>query len=97
MPGRGRFQVTPDNRLFVFFYVQGSDANGRPVSENRLLEIRDDPSAGDAVRVPLTRAFTDFYTATTRAGSSPSRTLELLGIRQGSSSTISYARVRIAD
>ncbi len=23
-PGRGRFQVTPDNRLFVFFYVQGA-------------------------------------------------------------------------
>lgn len=97
MPGRGRFQVTPDNRLFVFFYVQGSDANGRSVSENRLLEIRDDHSVSGATRVPLTHPFTDFYTATTRAGSPPSRTLELLGIRQGSSSTVSYARVRIAD
>ncbi|MGE5294861.1 MAG: hypothetical protein ACM3VT_08525 [Solirubrobacterales bacterium] len=96
-PGRGRFQVTPDNRLFVFFYVQGSDANGRSISENRLAEILADGSAGDAVRVPLTRPLTDFYTATTRAGSPPSRTLELLGIRQNSSSTISYARIKIDD
>ncbi|MGE5294168.1 MAG: hypothetical protein ACM3VT_05015, partial [Solirubrobacterales bacterium] len=81
----------------VFFYVQGSDANGRSISENRLAEIRPDGSAGDAVRVPLTRPFADFYTATTRAGSAPSQTLELLGIRQNSSSTISYARIRIDD
>ncbi|MEN6334905.1 MAG: hypothetical protein ABFE01_11635, partial [Phycisphaerales bacterium] len=94
-PGRGRFQVTPDNRLFVIFYVQGTDASGRRVSENRLLEILSDGSAGNSVRVPLTKPFTEFYTATPRAGSPPSRTLELLGIRQGSSATISYARIRI--
>jgi len=94
-PGRGRFQVTADNRLFVIFYVQGTDASGRRVSENRLLEILADGSASDAVRVPLSKPFTEFYTATPRAGSPPSRTLELLGIRQGSSATISYARIKI--
>jgi hypothetical protein len=94
-PGRGRFQVTPDNRLFVFFYVQGRDAGGRSVSENRLMEILPDGSASTSVRVPLKKPFTDFYTATTRAGSSPSRSLELLGVRQGSSMTISFARIRI--
>jgi hypothetical protein len=94
-PGRGRFQVTPDNRLFVFFYVQGQDAAGRPVSENRLLEILPDGSPGEAVRVPLNKPFTDFYTATTRAGSPPSRTLEILGTQPGSSTTISFARIRV--
>jgi hypothetical protein len=96
-PGRGRFQVTPDNRLFVFFYVQGRDAAGRPVSENRILEIHADGSVSDPARVPLQKPFTDFYTVTTRAGSPPSRMLELLGVRQGSSTTISYARIRLGD
>ena len=94
-PGRGRFQVTPDQRLFVFFYVSGSDARGQPVSENRLLEIRPDGSARNSVAVPLKRPFTDFFTATVRAGSPPAKTLELLGTRQGANATISFARIRI--
>ncbi len=94
-PGRGRFHITLENRLFVFFYVHGSDAGGRPVAENRLLEILPDGSISRAVRVPLDKPFTDFFTATVRAGSPPSNTLELLGIRQGSSRTISFARIRL--
>ncbi len=94
-PGRGRFHITPENRLFVFFYVQGSDASGRPVAENRLLEILPNGSITQAIRVPLDRPFTSFFTATVRAGSPPSNTLELLGIRQGSSGTISFARIRL--
>jgi hypothetical protein len=94
-PGRGRFQITPDHRLFVFFYVSGSDSTGKHVSENRLLEILPNGSASDSVRVPLKQPFTDFFTATIRAGSPPSRTLELLGTRQGSNTTISFARIHI--
>ena len=94
-PGRGRFHVTPDHRLFAFFYVSGQDATGKSVSENRLLEIASDASVGPAVRVPLQKPFTEFFTATVRAGSPPSQTLELLGPRQGSGGTISYARIRI--
>lgn len=94
-PGRGRFHVTPDGRLFVFFYVSGHDATGRSVSENRLLEIGPDATIGPAVRVPLQKPFTEFFTATVRAGSPPSKTLELLGPRHGGGHTISYARIRI--
>ncbi|MCX5643272.1 MAG: hypothetical protein NTZ17_01100 [Phycisphaerae bacterium] len=94
-PGRGRFQITPDNRLFVFFYVSGANSAGKPISENRLLEILPDGSASNPVSVPLKKPFTDFFTATIRAGSPPSKTLELLGTRQGSNATISYARIRI--
>ncbi|UCD50161.1 MAG: hypothetical protein JSW27_21860 [Phycisphaerales bacterium] len=94
-PGRGRFHVTPDNRLFVFFYVSGTNANGQSISENRLLEIHADGSVGQAVRVPLEKPFSDFFTATVRAGSLPSLTLELLGTRQGTRHAISYARIKI--
>ena len=95
-PGRGRFQITPDNRLFVFFYVSGSDAAGRHIAEDRLLEILPDGSIRGPVVVPVKKPFTDFFTATPRAGAPPSGTLELLGTRQGSSATISYARIRVA-
>ncbi len=94
-PGRGRFHVTADNRLFVFFYVSGAASNGQSISENRLLEIRADGTIGEAVRVPFQKTFSDFLTATVRAGSPPSSTLELLGTRQGTRNTISFARIRI--
>jgi hypothetical protein len=95
--GRARFHITPAKRLFVFFYAYGSDASGQPVSENRLVEILADGSAGRPVRVPLDRPFSDFFTATVRAGSPPSKALELLGVRQGSGTTISFARILIGD
>jgi hypothetical protein len=94
-PGRGRFQVAPDNRLFVFFYISGTNAAGKSISENRLLEILPDGSASTSVPVPLKRPFTDFFTATVRGGSPPSKTLELLGTRQGANATISFARIHI--
>jgi hypothetical protein len=94
-PGQARFQVTADQRLFVFFYVSGADATGRRVTENRLLEILPDGSVRGPVVVPLEKPFTAFFTATTRAGAPPSGTLELLGTRQGSGTTISYARIRV--
>jgi len=92
-PGRGRFHITSDGRLLVFFYVSGSDAGGQPVSENRLQEILPDGVLGRQVRVGLTKPFTSFFTATVRAGTAPSNTLELLGTRAGSGTTISYARI----
>ena len=94
-PGRGRFHVTADNRLFAFFYVNGSDASGRRVSEDRLMEILPDGGVGRSVPVPLKKPFTNFFTATIRAGTAPSNTLELLGTREGSGTTISFARVRL--
>ncbi|MEN6429118.1 MAG: hypothetical protein ABFE13_27540 [Phycisphaerales bacterium] len=94
-PGRARFHVAPDNRLYVFFYVSGSDAGGKSLSENRLMEIRPDGTVGESTRVPLETPFTDFMTASVRAGSLPSQTLDLLGTRQGSGSTISFARIEV--
>src|SRR5262249_25846275 len=36
-----RFQVTPENRLFVVYYASGVDPAGKQVSENRVVEIVD--------------------------------------------------------
>jgi len=95
VPDRGRFQFTPEGRLFVFYYVSGKDASGKSVSENRLIELHHDGTAGEPVKVPLEKPFRSYFTATPRAGSPPSRTLELLGQRVGASGVIGYARVRL--
>jgi hypothetical protein len=95
IPSAARFQVTPDNRLFVFYHVHGQNAAGRTVSENRLMELAPDGTPGKAVAVPLKVPFTKFFTTTIRAGSPPSNTLELLGERAGKAQIISYARIRL--
>ena len=95
IPGRARFQITPENRLLVFVYVSGKNAAGEPVSENRLIELYADGSSSAPVRVPLKHPMGDYFTATVRGGSPPSRTLELLGHRAGSSLTVSFARIKV--
>jgi hypothetical protein len=95
VPSWGRFQVTPEKRLFVVYYVQGKDAAGQSVSENRLMEIYPDGAASKPMRVPLRKPFTAYFTATVRGGSPPSKALELLGQCQGTPQTISYARIRL--
>jgi hypothetical protein len=91
----GRFQVTPDHRLFVVFYAAGIEADGRRVAENRILEMKPDGQSGAPVRLPLARPFRSFFTTTVRGGSLPSATLEMLGLRAGTGNTISYAKVRL--
>lgn len=95
IPSRGRLQPTPDGRLFVFYYVSGTTADGKRVSENRLVELLPDGSSGPQVRVPLKQPFTEYFTATVRAGSPPSKILDVLGPRAGSGQAIGYARIRL--
>jgi hypothetical protein len=95
IPGYGRFQVTPENRLFVFYYVNGTDASGKAISENRLTEILDDGGIAGPVCVPLAHPMSSFFTATWRAGSPPSKTLDVLGPRNDSPQTMGYARIRL--
>ena len=95
VPSAPRFQVTPDNRLFLVFYVQGTSASGKTVSENRVMEILRNGETGPQARIPFHRPFTSYFTATVRAGSPPSATLELLGQQAGAGSAISYARIAL--
>jgi hypothetical protein len=95
MPSAPRFQVAPDNRLFVIFYVQGTRSDGKAVSENRLLEMLPNGEPGTAVPIPFKQPFTSYFTATVRGGSPPANTLDLLGQRAGAPLAMSYARVRL--
>lgn len=94
-PSAPRFQATPDNRLFLIYYVHGTDGAGKRVSENRVMEILPGGNTGETVKVGFKLPFTSYFTATVRAGSPASETLELLGLREGAPQTLSYARVKL--
>ncbi len=95
IPGRGRFQVTADNRLFVFYYSGGADAKGQAVSENRVTEILPDGTHTPPVRVALEHPFTSFINATVRGGSAPSSVLDVLGSTTDQPAAMSYARINL--
>lgn len=97
VPSAGRFHVTPGNRLFVVYFVSGSDREGKRVAENRLVEIREDESPGEAVDIPLEQPLSSYFTATVRGGSAPSTVIDLLGTPHGASGVIRYACARIED
>jgi hypothetical protein len=97
IPELPRLQITPDRHLYVFYYTHGSDARGQSLSENRLLEIDWRGQAlSEPVRVPLRYPLNNYFTATVRAGSSPSTTLDLLGNRAQGGNQIAYAQVRLS-
>jgi len=95
VPASARFQVTPDNRLFVLYYVQGRNESGQLISEDRVMEVSPDGTPSNAVRLPLKKPFTSYFTTTVRGGSPPSHIVEMLGERSGLPRTISYARIRL--
>jgi hypothetical protein len=95
IPHLPRFHVTPAGRLFVFFYVEGTNQAGKAISENRLMEINRDGSVGSINRVALATPLNMYMTASGRTGSTPSRYLDLLGTPIGNPNTLRYARVRI--
>ena len=90
-----RFHLAPDDRLFVLYYANGTDSAGKPVSENRLVELLPDGTASEPVRLPMKHPLDEYFTATVRGGSGPSKTLDVLGHRVGSPRTMSYARIRL--
>lgn len=95
VPGQARFQVTTEGRLFVLAYVSGSDGDGQGLSENRVFEVGPDGTPTAPERVPFEHPFSSFFTATTRGGSPPSDTIDLLGESYDVPGTIRYGRVRL--
>jgi hypothetical protein len=94
IPRHARLHATPDGRLFVIYHVSGADRSGKAVSENRVMEIFFDGRHGEPVRLGFSHPFTNFFTATERGGSPPSKFLDLLGTAEGRPG-ISYARIRL--
>jgi hypothetical protein len=95
IPHLPRFQITPEGRMFVFFYVNGTDENGKTLSENRLMELHQDGSISPITVVPLSQPLSSYFNASVRGGSMPSRTLDLLGTSPGSPNIIRYACITL--
>ncbi len=93
-PAYGRFHATPRKKLYVLAYFNGTSSEGRAVSENRLIELDRNGKAVRSWPVPLKNPFTSFMSATERAGSPPSDTLDIIGTAVGAPG-ISYAQIRL--
>ena len=94
----GRFHATPDGRLWVVYYVRGTERNTgtgteRTVSENRIVEIKNGEPAGSFQTIPLEKPFSTFFTASVRAGNVPSPILDLHG-NCPNSKQLRYAAIR---
>jgi len=92
--GDGRFQVTQEGRLLVFYYVGGTDETGKSVAEHRIVEIDDDGVPSKPITVHLKTPLPTFFTATSRAGCERSNTLDLFG---NSGQAMHYARIQLAE
>ena len=95
IPGVARFQATLEGRLFVFYFCGGSDAAGKGIAENRMMEVLPNSKHGEPMKVALAHPFTGFFTATQRGGSLPSNALDVLGECVGKPQTVRYARIRL--
>jgi hypothetical protein len=80
--------------MFVFYYCSGTNATGKGVSENRIVELLPEGKRTEAVKVELKVPLTSFMTATPRGGTKPSKVLDVLGSPSGKAE-IRYARVRM--
>jgi hypothetical protein len=89
VPGYGRFHALPGGRLTVLAYMGGS------VSENRVLTLDGAGKVTSTLRVPFGKPFTNFMTATERAGGKPSDLIDLIGDVGGALPSMRYGRIRV--
>ena len=83
VPVHARFQPTPDGRLLVFSYINdwtgGREADAQGRGGNFVMEVFPDGTHSEAVRVPMENPTIRFLTATPRAGSAASDTIDVIG------------------
>lgn len=96
VPTAARFHVTPEGRLLVFCRVASGESAGKRSAEHRLFEVLPDGSTGPSVQVAMRPPLVSFFTATPRAGSAASWTLDLLGTVEADPRVIRYARLHVA-
>jgi hypothetical protein len=96
IPGHARLHATGDGRLFVVYLCQGRTAEGKPISENRILQIRPTREGLRPATIRLQEPFRTFFTATERGGSRPSHILDLFGTGRNGT-LLRYARVALRE
>ena len=95
IPRFARFHIIPENRLLVVYYVEGRNAMGQMISENRIMELPSDGSPGAPVTIPISQPFNSFFTATVRGGTSPSNFIDMLGTINSEKNSIHYAKILV--
>ena len=85
--GDARFHLSPEGTLYAVVYVSGPEAG------NKLIAINPDGTAGLLIPIPMKKPIGSFALASMRAGNTPSKTIDLLGQRDGT--TLSYAQLVI--
>lgn len=88
-PGGARFHITEEERVFLFYYMSGSD---NTASGNFLREVCLEGRLGQAVPIRLNKPLSSFFTNTIRAGNQPSAILDLFG---NSGNSMRYVRIKI--
>ncbi len=95
VPKAGRFHITPDGRIFIFYSLGHKDAGQHiRATENRMVKVKSNGVFSEPVILDMETPLQRFFTATPRSGSAPSRMLDVLGMV---GNTMRYARIRIDD
>jgi hypothetical protein len=92
-----RFQILPDDRLFVIFHISGRNKSGELTRENRIMEVYSNGSAGMSAIIPMKSPMSTFFTATPRGGSLPSKIIDLVGSSDNVSGQVQYAKIKMND
>lgn len=94
IPVEARFQILPDQRIFVVYAIRENVTGGQTAVKNYVREIGLGSKTTDPMLIPLRYPFSSFFTATVRAGSRPSSILDMLGTTS-EKNAIYYARVNL--
>jgi hypothetical protein len=87
IPREGRFHITPDQRLFILYYVDHRDAG-----EQRLVEVLDAGEWTDPASVEVEQPLATFFTAGPRSGCASSNVIDVFGRH---ANTMRYFRLRL--
>lgn len=93
-PRTPRFHATPDGRLFLLFYMGGNEDDRNDLSGNFLAEVGGD-LLQTMVRLPMKVPLSWYVVASSRLGTAPSDSLDVLGNARGEELVIRHARVPI--
>jgi hypothetical protein len=86
IPGRSRFHVSPEGRLWIFHHFEESGP------QNALVEVGPEETLCASLPVSLRIPLVSFFTNSVRAGCAPSSTLDILG---QSGNAMRYARIAL--
>lgn len=95
IPKLPKFQILPDGRKFIVYYVQGRGSDGILYFENRLVEVSKSGEFSKEVKIPLKYPLYSFMLATPRTGSTKANFIDMYGITQHEQEIIRFARIQI--